>query len=167
MTRRWRGRVAFTAAAAIAALSGSAIAATSVGGGVGVGVRIFYGPTCHAQYGGKVCASPPVAGIHITASRYPDGRLLGSSVSDGFGQTGFASLSGPVLFAFARRLHGNDYRVQFHMNVPASAPVMVIPLDVLLCPSGAWVATFVAPANTCARPVGVGVVARGAAVGAA
>ena len=129
-------------------------------------VMVYYGPTCHKQNGSTNCATPAAAGVKVMATTYPGLKRLARGTSGSSGQALYnASLPSTAAFFFDGRVHGLHYEGGWRMTNLQSV-VGTIPIDLLLCPSGAWIATLVSVADSCSER-GRGVIAYGAPRGAA
>jgi hypothetical protein len=150
-------------------LLGVVLAAPAHGaGGIGEAVvSIYYGPTCKKQFGSTNCLTDRVGGVTVAVVTYPGLKRLGRGTSGRGGMVEFAdTLPFSLAFIFEGRVHGHLYRGRWRMTHLQPLSGQVLPLDLLLCPSGAWIATFLSVADSCSQR-GRGVIGSGAARGTA
>lgn len=151
----------------VSLLCATAASADGAGGIGGANVLVYYGPTCHKQYGSSNCLSSWIAGVQVTVTTYPGLKRLASGTSNRSGLVPFGqSLPFSIAFLFKGRVHGRVYQGGWRMTNLQPLSGQTLPLDLLLCPSGAWVATMVSVADSCSER-GNGVLAFGAPRGSA
>ena len=134
-----------------------------------VDVAVHYGPTCvKYRTGSENCAIVSSgSGIRVWVAAYPGNRLLASSeVTPGGDATFTQTLPFASAMYFSGRSHGRRYSGGWRMSPLRALGGQPIPLDVLLCPSGAWVVSILNVANSCSDP-GTGVYASHPPTGAA
>jgi hypothetical protein len=130
-----------------AASGGSARPAAGV---QGVSVAVLYGPSCRKQYGTSICGTTRQAGVKVVVESYPARKRLGSGVTGRFGGVDFGPLPYHLNFTFNGRVHGHAYSGAWQLRNLQPLGGQIVPVSVLLCPSGAWVVTLVDVAMSCA-----------------
>jgi hypothetical protein len=129
----------------------------------GATVNVYYGPTCKKQFGSTNCGSAAASGDRIAVATYPAMKRLAIATSKT--TMGIASfnrtLPFSLAFVFSGRTHGHSYQGGWRMTNLQGLSGQMLPLDLLHCPSGAWVATIESVADSCTAH-GTGVVGYGA-----
>ncbi|MGZ4409359.1 MAG: hypothetical protein ACXVY6_11290 [Gaiellaceae bacterium] len=123
----------------------------SSGGDLGAEITIAYGPTCLKTAGGQRCGSiAAVSGIRVSIGSYPDGRQVAAKTSASNGVLRFPR-GLPLDFAvhFRGRHGGRLYQGSWRMPNARPFSARPVPLYLLLCPSGGWVASLDALAVSC------------------
>ena len=129
---------------------GSADAVTGMGI---VQLSVQYGPTCVPdKYGGTNCAEVSAGrGIRVWITAYPGAHLFASETTPADGDLTFnQSMPFDVAMFFKGRSHGRSFSGGWRMAPLRSLGGQMIPLALLLCPSGAWVATISTVTDSCA-----------------
>lgn len=160
--------------ASVTALAGvvcvTCVGAASAHRSEGVGsarVQIAYGPVCKKQFGSTNCSFPLAAGVRVTVATWPGFKRLGVETTGSSGEVLFSkTLPFSLAFVFSGRVHGRLYQGGWRMGHLQGLTGQNLPLAILLCPSGAWIATLVSIASSCSER-GTGVVAYGGPRGSA
>jgi hypothetical protein len=124
-------------------------------------VNVYYGPTCKKQFGSTNCGSATVSGIRIAVTTYPALKRIAIATSKSGAVSFNRTLPFSLAFVFSGRTHGHTYQGAWRLTKLQGLSGQPLPLDLLLCPTGAWVATIESVAESCTSH-GTGVVGYGA-----
>jgi hypothetical protein len=137
--------------ATVAGLATASGGSARAGAGVqGVSVAVLYGPSCRKQYGTSVCGTARQPGVTVVVESYPGRKRLDSGVTGRFGGVDFGPLPYQLSFTFRGRVHGHAYSGGWQLRNLQPLDGQIVPVSLLLCPSGAWVVTLVDVAMSCA-----------------